>query len=135
MGLLVDFDNDHPTGGERMERSLGIKCPNLGFHVILDIRETSSVGQIHSCILDKGEGTVQNKLPQFRILQGYKPIDRMKMVSTSSAKPNDGNEYGLFERDLLRHAMRRYALIGYPSKDGFLRVTLWEMTPSILKIS
>ena len=83
MSLLVDFDNDHPARGERMERSLGIKCPNLGFHVILDIRETSSAGRIHSCILDKREGIVQNKLPQFMILQGYKPVDRLKMALTS----------------------------------------------------
>ena len=52
-----------PLGEERAERSREINCPSLGFHAILDMRDTSSVGQTHSCILDKGEGTTQNKLP------------------------------------------------------------------------
>ena len=52
-----------PLGGERMERSREINCPSLGFHAILDTRDTSSTGWTHSCILDKGEGTTQNKLP------------------------------------------------------------------------
>ena len=83
-GLLVDFDNDHPAGGrERMERLHEINYPSLGFHAILDIRDTSSVGRTHFCVLDKGEGTAQNKLPQFRVLQGSKPTDWLKMASTS----------------------------------------------------
>ena len=82
--LLVDFDNDHPVGGrERMERSREINYPSLGFHAILDIRDTSSVGRTHFYVLDKGEGTAQNKLPQFRVLQGSKPTDWLKMASTS----------------------------------------------------
>ena len=34
-------------GGERMQRPREINCPNLGFHVILDLRDTSLVGQTH----------------------------------------------------------------------------------------
>ena len=40
-----------------------INCPSLVFYAILDIRDTSSVGRTHSRILDKVEGTTQNKLP------------------------------------------------------------------------
>ena len=72
-----------PLGGERIERSREINYPNLGFHVILDIRDTSSMGRTHSCVLDKVEGTAQNKLPQFRALRGSKPADWLKMASTS----------------------------------------------------
>ena len=50
-------------GGERMERLREINCPSLGFHVILDMRDMSLVGWTNSCILDKGEGTMQHKLP------------------------------------------------------------------------
>ena len=70
-------------GGERMERSREINCPSLGFHVILDMRDTSSTGWTHSCILDKVEGIAQNKLPQFWVLRGSKPINWLKMASTS----------------------------------------------------
>ena len=70
-------------GGERMERSREINCPNLGFHVILDMSNTSLARQTHSCILNKGEGIAQNKLPQFRVLRGFKPTDRLKMALTS----------------------------------------------------
>ena len=59
MGLSVDFDNDRPAGGEKMERPREINCPCLGFHAILDMRDTSSAGWTHSCILDKVEGTTQ----------------------------------------------------------------------------
>ena len=67
-GLLVDFDNDHPTRGEKIKGSCEINCPSLGFHAILDMRDTSLAGQTHSYVLDKGEGIAQNKLPQFRVL-------------------------------------------------------------------
>ena len=50
-------------GGERTKRSREINCRSLGFHAILDMKDTSSVRQTRSCILDKGEGTTQNKLP------------------------------------------------------------------------
>ena len=43
-GLLVAFDNDRPVRGKRMERSHEINCPNLRFHVLLDMRDTSSAG-------------------------------------------------------------------------------------------
>ena len=66
-----------------MERSREINCPSLGFHAILDMSDTSSARRTHSCILDKGEGTMQNKLPQFRVLRGSKPTDWLKMASTS----------------------------------------------------
>ena len=46
-----------------MERLCEINCPSLGFHAILDIRDTSLMGWTHSCILDKGEGTARSKLP------------------------------------------------------------------------
>ena len=62
-------------GGERMEKPCEINCPNLGFHAILDMRDTSLARWTHSCVLDKVEGTAQNKLPQFRVLRGSKPID------------------------------------------------------------
>ena len=110
-GLLVDYDNDPSAGGERMERLREINYHSLGFHVILHIRETSSVGQTHSCILDKVEGTSQNKLPQFRILRGSKPTDWLKMASTSQTIPNANNECEYSKRNLLRHTMMRYALI------------------------
>jgi len=58
-----------PLGGERMERSREINRPSLGFHAILDMKDTSSAGRTHSCILDKVKGAVQNKLPQFRVLR------------------------------------------------------------------
>ena len=52
------------------------------------------------------------------------------------------NEYGHSERNFLRHTMRWYALIapiiawvGYQFKDKFLGVILWELTPSVPKIS
>ena len=67
--------------GERMERSHEINCPSLGFHAILDMRNISSARRTHSCILDKREGTTQKKLPQFRVLQGSKPADQLKMAS------------------------------------------------------
>ena len=70
-------------GGERMERSYEINCPKLGFHVILDMKDTSPVGWTHTCILDKVEGIVQNKLPQFRVLQGSKLANWLKMALTS----------------------------------------------------
>ena len=72
-----------PLERERMERSREINRPGLGFHAILDMRDTSSVGQTHSCILDKVKGTAQNKLPQFRVLRGSKPADWLKMALTS----------------------------------------------------
>ena len=72
-----------PLGGERIERLREINYPSLGFYAILNIRDTSSVGRTHSCILDKVEGTTQNKLPQFRVLLGSKPADWLKMASTS----------------------------------------------------
>ena len=71
----MDFDHDRPAGGKRMERSREINYPSLGFHAILDMRDISSTRRIPSCILDKGEGTVQNKLPQYRVLWGSKPAD------------------------------------------------------------
>jgi len=49
--------------GERMERSREINCPSLVFYAILNMKDTSSVGRTHSCILGKGEGIAQNKLP------------------------------------------------------------------------
>ena len=55
-GLLVDFDNDHPTRGEKMKRSREINYPNLRFHVILDMRDTSLAGRTHSYVLVKMEG-------------------------------------------------------------------------------
>ena len=70
-------------GGERMERSYEINCPKLGFHAILDMKDTSLVGWTHTCILDKAEGIVQNKLPQFRVLQGSKLANWLKMALTS----------------------------------------------------
>ena len=39
-----------------MERSREIDYPSLGFHAILDMRDTSSVGRTNSCILDNREG-------------------------------------------------------------------------------
>ena len=75
-----------------MERPREINYHSLGFHVILHIRDTSSVGRTHSCILDKVKGTLQNKLPQFRILRGSKPTDRLKMALTSQTTPNANNE-------------------------------------------
>jgi len=69
-----------PLEGKRMERSHKINCPSLGFHANLDMRETSSVGWTHSCILGKGERTAQNKLPQFRVLRGSKLVDGLKMA-------------------------------------------------------
>ena len=47
------------------------------------MKGTSSTGWTHSCILDRVEGTAQNKLPQFRVLRGSKPADWLKMASTS----------------------------------------------------
>ena len=45
------LNNDRlAEGGEKMERSREINCPSLGFHVILDIRDTSFAGRTHSCI-------------------------------------------------------------------------------------
>jgi len=70
-------------GGERKERSHEINCPSLGLHAILEMRDTSSTGWTHSCKLDKMEGTTQNKLPQIRVLWGSKPVDWLKMASTS----------------------------------------------------
>ena len=70
-----------PLGGERKERSHEINYPSLGLHAILDMRDTSSTGWTHS--LDKMEGTTQNKLPQFRVLQGSRLVDWLKMASTS----------------------------------------------------
>ena len=72
-----------PLRGGRMDRSREINYPSLGFHETLDMRDTSSVGRIHSCVLDKVEGTAQNKLPQFRVLLGFKPANWLKMASTS----------------------------------------------------
>lgn len=65
--------------GERMERSRERNCPSLGLQAIIDMKDTSSVGQTHSCMLDKVEGTTQNKLPQFRVLWGSKPTNWMKI--------------------------------------------------------
>ena len=42
--------------GERMERLREINCPNLGFHAILNMKDTPLAGRIHSCILDKRRG-------------------------------------------------------------------------------
>ena len=70
-------------GGERMERPCEINCSNLGFHAILDMKDTSSARRTHSFILDKVEGTAQKILPQFRVLRGSKPADWLKMASTS----------------------------------------------------
>ena len=72
-----------PLRGEKMERPHEINYPIIGFHVILNMRDTSSVGWTHSCKLDKGEGTAQNKLPQFRVLRGSKPADWLKVALTS----------------------------------------------------
>ena len=52
-----------PLEGERMERSCEINCPSLRLHAILDMSDMSLMGRTHSCILDKREGTAQNKLP------------------------------------------------------------------------
>ena len=79
----MDFNNDRSAGGERVERLREINCLSLGFHAILDMRDTSSVGRTHSCVLDKGERTVQNKLPQFRVLRSSKPANWLEMASTS----------------------------------------------------
>ena len=75
-----------------MERPHEINYPSLGFHAILAMRDTSSVRRTHSCILDKVEGAAQNKLPQFRVLQGFKLVDRLKMASTSQTIQDVGNE-------------------------------------------
>jgi len=42
--------------GEGIERSHEINYPSLGFHTILDMRDTSSAGWTHSRMLDKLEG-------------------------------------------------------------------------------
>ena len=70
-------------GGERMERLREINCPSLGFHAILDMRNTPSAGRIHSYVLDKVKGTAQNKLPQFWVLRGSNLANRLKMALTS----------------------------------------------------
>ena len=62
-------------GRERMGRLQEINYPSLGFRAIIDMRDTSSAGWTHSCILDNGEGIMQNKLPQFRVLRGSEPAD------------------------------------------------------------
>ena len=72
-----------PSRGKRMERSHKINCPSLGFHMILIMKEISSVGRTRSCIMDKAKRTMQNKLPQFRVLQGLKPAEWLKMALTS----------------------------------------------------
>ena len=72
-----------PLGGERMDRSREINYPSLGFHAILDMRVTSSARRTHSYLLNKVEGTTQNKLPQFRVLWGFKHTNWLKMASTS----------------------------------------------------
>ena len=72
-----------PQVVEIMERSLEINCPSLGFHAIFNIRDISSTGQTYSCISNKGEGTAQNKLPKFRVLLGFEPVDWLKVASTS----------------------------------------------------
>ena len=41
--------------GEKVERLCEINCLSLGFHAILDMRDMSSMGRTHSCILDKGD--------------------------------------------------------------------------------
>ena len=41
--------------GEKVEKSRKINCPSLGFHAIVDMKDTSLVRWSHSCILDKGE--------------------------------------------------------------------------------
>ena len=64
-----------PLGGERMGRSHKVNYPSLGFYAILNMRDTSLAGRTHFCILDKGEGTTQNKLPQFRVLRDPKLVD------------------------------------------------------------
>ena len=38
----MDFNNDHPVRGEKMERSREINYPNLGFHAILNMRHILS---------------------------------------------------------------------------------------------
>ena len=43
------------VGGKRKEISREINCPSLGFHAILDMRDTSLAGRTHSRILDKVE--------------------------------------------------------------------------------
>ena len=53
-----------------MERSRELNYPSLGFRAIRDMNETFLVGRTHFCILDTVEGTMQNKLPQFRVLWG-----------------------------------------------------------------
>ena len=40
-----------------MERLRETNCLSLGFHAILDMKDTSSMGRTHSGLLDKGEGT------------------------------------------------------------------------------
>ena len=62
-GSSVDFDNDCLLGGERIERPREINYASLGFHVILDMRDTSSGGRSHSYILDKVEGIAQINCP------------------------------------------------------------------------
>ena len=66
-----------------MERLHEINCHSLGFHAILDTRDTSSAGWTHSHTLDKGEETMQNKLPQFRVFRGFKLANWLKVALTS----------------------------------------------------
>ena len=71
-----------PLGGERMGRSCEINYPNLGFHVILDIRDTSLMGRTHLVYWTRWRELGKNKFPQFRVLRGSKPADWLKMTST-----------------------------------------------------
>ena len=50
-----------------MERLREINCPSLGFHAILDTRDTSSVGQTQSCTLDK-VGERENRAKQTALI-------------------------------------------------------------------
>ena len=52
-----------PLKRERMERSREINCPSLGFHVILDTRDTSLAGRTHFYILDKGRDLCKINYP------------------------------------------------------------------------
>ena len=70
-------------GRERMERSREINCPSLGFSTILDMSDTSSVRQTHSCIMDKGREPCKINCPSFGFLRGSKLADGLKVASTS----------------------------------------------------
>ena len=54
--------------GEKVERSHEINCHSLGFHAILDMRDTSSVGWTQSCTLGKGE---ENRAKEIAPVYGF----------------------------------------------------------------